>query len=164
MSADLSSESFKTYIYKELSQIDDSLHPNLQAYLTELLYSYLTTQRWQSLHQDFFELGLGPTLIKINRSSKNERLFFLKNMGDFTLYISGFFRKSFLKKIVSRSYYEALGQNAYFHLASAYGSQNSVFGSLAESFPQLSENLSHLQERTGYHQTYLEKILEERQG
>ena len=148
MSVFLSEESFKTYMQKELRSIDSSLSFELQEYLVDLLHFYLKSERLnlnQATHG--FESSLAALSEKIQQAPRSERIYFLKRMGDFTLYISGFLRDSFFKKVVSVSYYEALGQNAYSSLSGIYGSKNNIFESLAEQFHELSQDLFHVQKR-----------------
>lgn len=142
---------FKEYFLKELNQISPCLSLNLKNYLLELLCSYLHSDQLfdkKEGEDKFYEKSLLDWYEKSQHSKSQERLFIFKKIGDFSLYLSGFFRPSFKKKLVHISYYEQMGQNAYQVISSAYGKEPNVFEELALEFKNLSEILFSIQKKS----------------
>ena len=91
----ISNKSFKEYLYKEFSSY--LLPRNIKDYLINLLCFYLNTKQ-------LFEKKEGETKLhektlldwykKSQNSSPQEKLYLFKRMGDFSLYLSGFFREA----------------------------------------------------------------------
>lgn len=144
--------SFKEYLQKELELSSPLLSLNIKNYLVELLSLYLSSDQ-------FFEKKEGQTksyestladLYKKSRSSTQtqEKIYLFKRIGDFSLYISGFFRSAVKRKIVHISYYEQMGQSAYSFVSSAYEPKPNVFKELAKEFKTLSQILFSIQKRT----------------
>ena len=144
-------ESFKEYIKTELHSADDSLSCEIKDYLADLLYFYLRGERLYERRHDTGS-GYEKTLVslygRIHSAKTCEKIYLFKKMGDFSLYISGFFRSSIEKKVVDVSYYENMGQSAYGYLADCYGSQNNVFSSLYRQFKDLAESLFYIQKKS----------------
>ena len=144
--------SFKEFIHKELDLTSSSLSFHVKNYLVELLLLYLSSDQ-------LFEKRDGQTkpyestladLYKKSQTSKKpqEKLYLFKRIGDFSLYISGFFRSAVKRKIVHISYYEQMGQTAYHLVSSAYGSKPNVFRELSNQFKNLSQILFSIQKRS----------------
>ena len=144
-------ESFKEYIKTELHSADESLSCEIKNYLADLLYFYIRKDRFHEHHCDpgsNCEKTLVSLYGQIHSAKTREKIYLLKKMGDFSLYISGFFRSSIEKKVVDVSYYENMGQSAYGYLADCYGSQNNVFFTLYRQFKDLAENLFYIQKKS----------------
>ncbi|MBL0220762.1 MAG: hypothetical protein IPQ07_43695 [Myxococcales bacterium] len=80
-----------------------------------------------------------------------ERVRNLKQVGDTSLYISGFFAESLSRSLVDVDYYVGLGQNAYGQLARSLGANRSigeVYEELAAKFPQFVDVLVQVRRRT----------------
>ena len=141
--------SFKDYLYKELAP--SSLSFTVKNYLVDLLCLYLSSDQ-------LFEKKEGQmkshecTLVDLYKKSQNskpvEKLYIFKRMGDFSLYLSGFFRSSIKRKIVHISYYEQMGQSAYGFVGEAYGSKPNVFRELSQEFKNLSQILFSIQKKS----------------
>ena len=73
----------------------------------------------------------------------------LKQIGDFSLFVSGFFADSLNRKLVDVDYYVSIGGTAYTAL-SRYETDtfSPVFAELAENFVQFVDVLSEVSERT----------------
>jgi hypothetical protein len=73
----------------------------------------------------------------------------LKQIGDLSLFMSGFFAESFRRKLVDVDYYASIGGTAYATLshyeADAF---SSVFAELADNFVGFADVLSEVSERT----------------
>ncbi|HEY4175924.1 MAG TPA: hypothetical protein VGM90_03800 [Kofleriaceae bacterium] len=79
-----------------------------------------------------------------------ERVKSLKQVGDTSLYISGFFADSLNRSLVDVDYYVGIGQSAYLQLARSFGSKSigEVYEELAAKFPQFVDVLMQVRRRT----------------
>jgi hypothetical protein len=79
-----------------------------------------------------------------------ERVRTLKEVGDTSLYIAGFFAESLTRSLVDVDYYVGLGQTAYTQLARSLGTKKSigeVYEELAAKFPQFVDVLAAVRKR-----------------
>lgn len=75
----------------------------------------------------------------------------LKQVGDTSLYVAGFFSESLSRSLVDVDYYVGIGQSAYAQLArslSASRSIGEVYEELADKFPQFVDVLAEVRKRT----------------
>ncbi len=82
-----------------------------------------------------------------------ERVRNLKQVGDTSLYVAGFFADSLTRSLVSAEYYVGLGQNAYAQLARQLGTNRSisdVYEELAANFPQFVDVLGEVRKRVDF--------------
>jgi hypothetical protein len=82
--------------------------------------------------------------------SPEQRVRTLKEVGDTSLYIAGFFAESLNRSLVDVDYYVGLGQTAYIRLARSLGSRKAigeVYGELADKFPQFVDVLAAVRKR-----------------
>jgi hypothetical protein len=78
-------------------------------------------------------------------SDPGQRVKTLKEVGDTSLYVAGFFAESLGRKLVDVDYYVGLGSSAYHELASRLGgSITDVYRDLAERFPAFVEVLGEI--------------------
>src|SRR5262249_43632237 len=79
-----------------------------------------------------------------------ERVKTLKQVGDTSLYVAGFFAESLSRSLVDVDYYVGIGQTAYAQLARSLASRTigDVYEELAASFPQFVEVLAEVRKRT----------------
>jgi hypothetical protein len=82
--------------------------------------------------------------------SPQERMNTLKEVGDTSLYVAGFFAASLSRSLVDVDYYVGLGQQAYAQLARSLGSRKSigeVYEELAAKFPRFVDVLAQVRKR-----------------
>ena len=82
-----------------------------------------------------------------------ERVKTLKQVGDQSLYVAGFFAESLSRSLVDVDYYVGIGQNAYAQLARSLGAQKTiteVYEELAEKFPRFVDVLMEVRKRTDF--------------
>lgn len=142
---------FKEYLQKELDQSGASLSFNVKMYLVDLLYLYVSSDQLFEKKQGetkSHEKTLAEMYKKSQTSKPQEKLYLFKKMGDFSLYLSGFFRSAIKRRLVHVSYYEQLGQNAYGFVSSAYGSKPNVYKELSQEFRHLSQILFSIQKKS----------------
>jgi hypothetical protein len=72
----------------------------------------------------------------------------LRRLGDFSLFMSGFFPDSFARRTVDVDYYVAMGEYAYSSLSRAEDAFRDVFAELARKFVGFSDVLADISERT----------------
>lgn len=95
---------------------------------------------------------LGPKLAQ-PPADPGERLRSLKQVGDTSLYVAGFFAESLSRSLVDVDYYVGLGQSAYNQLAKTLSSQKSlteVYEELADKFPKFVDVLTEVRKKTDF--------------
>lgn len=91
-------------------------YPQVKIYVVDILKHYLFVE---NLYNEQDQSGkktrktLAEMLLTANNSGAKERSLLLKNLGDSSLYISGFFSDSFQRKIIDVDYYVDIGRLAY---------------------------------------------------
>lgn len=80
-----------------------------------------------------------------------ERVRNLKQVGDTSLYVAGFFAESLTRSLVDVDYYVGIGQNAYAQLARSIGGRGAsigdVYEELAAKFPRFVDVLMEVRKR-----------------
>jgi hypothetical protein len=116
-------------------------------YLVNLLCQYVRpdARRGQSLDEE-------PLAIQLTRALQtggSEQRLRLRSLGDFSLFMSGFFSDSFRRRTVDVDYYVSMGEYAYGSLSrrdeDAFAE---VFGELARRFVDYMDVLADVSERT----------------
>jgi hypothetical protein len=80
-----------------------------------------------------------------------ERVRCLKQVGDTSLYVSGFFAESLGRKLIDADYYATIGATAYLELAGRLGgSLTEVYRALADRFPSFVEVLAEIRRRVDF--------------
>lgn len=74
----------------------------------------------------------------------------LRQIGDVSLFISGFFSDSLRRKVVDVDYYVAIGGYAYGSLSRSEDAFSPVFAELARKFVAFVDVLSEVSERTSF--------------
>jgi hypothetical protein len=93
-----------------------------------------------------------PLGVKLVERSANagERVKTLKQVGDTSLYVAGFFAESLTRSLVDVDYYVGLGQSAYAQLSrslAASKSMTEVYAELADQFPRFVDVLAQVRKR-----------------
>lgn len=95
-----------------------------------------------------------PLALKLAASQAadpGERVRRLKEVGDTSLYVSGFFTESLGRKLVDADYYIGLGTRAYAELAGRLGgSLTDVYAELADKFPRFVDVLAEVRRRCDF--------------
>lgn len=92
-----------------------------------------------------------------------ERVKTLKQVGDTSLYVAGFFAESLSRSLVDVDYYVGIGQNAYAQLARSLSAQKSlteVYEELAEKFPRFVDVLGEVRKRVDFATPDIGKLYE----
>lgn len=93
-----------------------------------------------------------PLGVKLASASHQpeQRMRTLKEVGDASLYVAGFFTESLQRSLVDVDYYVGLGQNAYSQLARSLGRSKTigeVYEELAAKFPRFVDALMAVRKR-----------------
>ena len=118
-------------------------------YLVDLLCRFMRPDRRIPFCDDISE----PLALRLRRALESggmEQRARLRNLGDFSLFTSGFFSDSLNRKAVDVDYYVSMGEYAYGSLGrrdtDAFGE---VFTELARKFVAYMDVLADISERTG---------------
>ena len=89
--------------------------PTVALYISNLLYTYMLTQNLYKVDSDGHPQKdtLAEQLLKAAQAGKNKKIDMLRDLGDTSLYISGFFGDSLKRKVVDIDYYVDIGGTAY---------------------------------------------------
>jgi hypothetical protein len=125
-----------------------------QHYLVQLLGHFITTE---NLVPTDLEGNPASTLtqqlaIALEQEQSEARAKRLRQLGDYSLYIAGFFSDSLSRKLVDVDYYIGMGGAAYENAARLQDkkARSDLFLELARKFPKFVEVLSQISEETGF--------------
>ncbi|HXW06203.1 MAG TPA: hypothetical protein VD833_13280 [Vicinamibacterales bacterium] len=138
--------------FREL--VEAALHrQHLQAgdlteyYLVNLLCQYVRLDARPGTPDDAVPLAV--QLARALDSAGLEQRTRLRSLGDFSLFMSGFFSESFRRRLIDVDYYKSMGEYAYGSLSRSEDEAFSeVFGELASKFVGFMDVLSDISERT----------------
>ena len=136
---------FKTLLKESLSRMSLHISPALREYLEKLLIFYLRSEHLFEEDPKSGKKNLTPLAeiyLKAQNAPLSEKLFFLQQVGDRSLYLGGLFKRALQKKIVGLNYYINLGQGAYGCLADYH--QEETFKELAYFFEDILDVLSYM--------------------
>jgi hypothetical protein len=110
---------------------------------------------------------LGVKLVEPSADAA-ERMRKLKEVGDTSLYVAGYFAESLTRTLVDVDYYVGLGQSAYGQLSRQLGNSSNaggasiseVYAELADNFPQFVDVLMAVRRRVDYSTTDVTKLYE----
>lgn len=138
-------EFFQDLVERAVSSQNVCTSDAAQRYLVELLSQFLHTTQLQD--------GISPLAIRMHQASlfsPEEKLHTFKQLGDYSLYISGFFSESLKRKVIDVDYYINIGSVAYLNAAGLHP-QNTfqkLFNELSKKFTKFVEVLSQVSHQT----------------
>jgi hypothetical protein len=142
-------EYFKDLVESALSRQQLRANELTSYYLVDLLCRFVRPAGQIPFGDDAGE----PLALRLGRalgSGGLEQRARLRNLGDFSLFMTGFFPDSLNRRAVDVDYYVSMGEYAYGSLsrreADAFGE---VFSELARKFVPFTDVLSDVSERTG---------------
>lgn len=142
-------EYFKDLIESALSRQQLRATELTSYYLVDLMCRFLRPDRRIPFHEDAGE-PLALRLARALDSGGLEQRARLRNLGDFSLFMGGFFADSLNRRAVQVDYYVSMGEYAYGSLSrhdeDAFGE---VFSELSRKFVPFMDVLSDVSERTG---------------
>lgn len=141
-------------------------HSSVEAFFHEVVVEALHSQQVEATeHTEFYLVGLlgeftkaritdEPLALRLAQANgPEERLRALKEVGDTSLYVTGFFAESFDRKLVDPDYYMGLGEAAYGELARRLGravTVREVYEELAAKFPRFVDVLQDIRARVSF--------------
>lgn len=142
-------EYFKDLVESAVSRQQLRANELTTYYLVDLLCRFMRPDQGIPLREDAGE----PLALRLGRALESggfEQRARLRNLGDFSLFMSGFFSDSFTRRSSDVDYYVSMGAYAYGSLsrrdADAFGA---VFSELARKFVAYMDVLSDVSERSG---------------
>ena len=142
-------EYFKDLVESALSRQHLRTNELTEYYLVDLLCRFMRPDRRIPFNDDTSE----PLALRLRRALESggmEQRARLRNLGDFSLFTSGFFSDSLNRRSVDVDYYVSMGEYAYGSLSrrdtDAFGE---VFTELAGKFVGYMDVLADISERTG---------------
>jgi len=139
---------FHEHVKKSIENQKLEISEVSQHYLAHLLADFTLTKKALNLTMhDNRPLALIHHQAQFETASKKIKIF--KELGDFSLFITGFFPDYFNRKVVDVDYYMSLGKNAYENLSSIFekiskSDFNLLFCELAEKFVYLTHILGEI--------------------
>jgi hypothetical protein len=141
-------------------------HSSVEGFFQEVLAEALDREGVEASEPtEFYLVGLlgeyakaripdEPLSLRLAGTSANagERVRALKEVGDTSLYVTGFFADSLQRKLVGINYYVDLGQAAYGELAQrlATSTVREVYQELAGKFPRFVDVLGEIRRHTTF--------------
>ncbi len=134
-------EFFVTQVDEAVKRVKFEPSPFSRQYLVDLLEHYMLSQNLFCTRDTVAEMYL-----RAQNSPAPVRLELLKQLGDSTLYISGFFGDSLNRKIVDIEYYVDMGGMAYHSLAASATDKNAsrMFGEFSARFAEFVDVLTFI--------------------
>ncbi len=126
---------FQEALSQALSRSNSTLSQEAQAYLVHLLTDFARSDRVYAGVNRGEEPVLVLLLERALESPPAEANRIFKQIGDSTLYLSGYFGEKTQASGVSNSYYMAMGEDAYYRLAQ--NTRVAVYNELSNRFERL---------------------------
>jgi hypothetical protein len=147
-------EYFHGAVTGALSTLKISASDYAKNYLINLLSSFIHQEKFyptdaQGNKVDTLTHQLANAL---DEASSEGRAVRLRQLGDFSLYVAGFFANSLSRKLVDVDYYIGMGGAAYDTVArlEAEKIKAELFKELAEKFPQFVDVLGQISDESGF--------------
>lgn len=125
-----------------------------QLYLAQLLKNFIPTENFYPTDAagNPAETLTQQLAVALEEENSEMRAARLQKLGDYSLYIAGFFTDSLSRKLVDVDYYIGMGGAAYENVAvlEEKKTRAQLFHELSIKFPQFVEILSQISEETGF--------------
>jgi hypothetical protein len=142
-------EYFKDLVESALTRQHLRANDLTSYYLVDLLCRFMRPDRRIPFYDDTGE----PLALRLRRALESggmEQRARLRNLGDFSLFTSGFFSDSLNRRCVDVDYYVSMGEYAYGSLSRRdTDALGAVFTDLARKFVAYMDVLADISERTG---------------
>jgi len=140
-------EYFKDLVESSLARQHIQAADLTEYYLVNLLCQYIRLDAASGLGDDGEPLAV--RLARALQSGGLEQRARLRSLGDFSLFMSGFFSESFRRKLIDIDYYVSMGEYAYASLGRRdEDAFSEVFAELANKFVGFTDVLADISERT----------------
>lgn len=144
---------FHELVTHALSNQKVSAQPETEFYLVNLLNQFITTDKlYPRTGEGIIRDEPLVLMIKeaLEQSNDNAQSMLFRHIGDFALYVAGFFQESLNRKMVDIDYYIGIGETAYTHVAARTQEaiQRDIYRELSDKFPVFVEVLAEVSEQT----------------
>lgn len=140
-------EYFKDLVASSLARQHIQAADLTEYYLVNLLCQYVRLDAAAAAREDGEPLAV--RLARALQSVGSEQRARLRSLGDFSLFMSGFFSDSFRRRLVDVDYYVSMGEYAYASLGKRdEDAFSEVFTELATKFVGFTDVLADISERT----------------
>jgi hypothetical protein len=129
------------------------------SYLVQLLSNFIQKENlFPQNGPDTLAMQLANALEEDSPEIRRQKY---KQMGDFSLYMAGFFSDSFTRKLVDVDYYIEMGGAAYDSVARMQGDRelNRLFAELAGKFPKFVDVLAQVSEGAAFYRNDSKALL-----
>lgn len=150
---------FNHLLVEAAEQQGTAISPHAIHYVTDLLVAFQNTARL-FVQQGVRVPVLADMLSDALDADFHRRVTILRQLGDTSLMVSGFFPEALQRRAVDLTYYKKMGEIAYSHLG-ALSEEINIFDELSEQFISLSEMINGVSEATLTKDLTLQKLLEQ---
>ena len=106
-------EFFKETVAHTIKRQSIKTNEMIEFYIVNLLSEFVSTKKVYEKVEGMEDEPVGILFLKTFHSSLNEQVKIFKKVGDFSLFISGFFSDSLRNKLVHADYYSSIGKKSY---------------------------------------------------
>ena len=138
-------EYFKEQVEASLARQHVQAGDLTEYYLVNLLCQHVRVDHHATAEQ---AEPLAVRLIRAMETGGAEQRTRLRSLGDFSLFMTGFFSDSFRRRSIDVDYYVSMGEYAYGSLSRAEDAFREVFDELSRKFVGFSDVLADISERT----------------
>lgn len=159
----VSSETIESYfadiVQKTVQRRRVFVTDDAQFYIVNLLCQFALTDRLYKLDEESGQKdrdALALLLARAQNSPTYESMKLLRELGDSSLYISGYFAESLARSLVDVDYYISMGGNAYGTLSGVLryrqqkGQSAVLYAELAEKFRDLVDILARVSQQSSF--------------
>jgi len=130
-----------------------AVQPETEFYLVHLMERFMTTESLfpRSGDGSVKEESLALMMLDaFDQTAPEQQRSIFRHVGDFSLYVAGFFQDSLSRKVVDVDYYIGMGGAAYRAVAEREDSQQKqlIYGELSEKFPKFVDVLARVSDKT----------------
>lgn len=137
-------EYFRDLVREAISKRGNGAKEGVEFYLVNLLKESMTATD--------LEEPLAFLYLRATRADSALRVKLLKRLGDFSLFITGFFPESLTRHLVGVNYYIQMGESAYGSLSAILARRSAlaeIFSELSGGFVSYMDILSEVSEKAG---------------
>lgn len=156
-------EFFRESVKWAVSEVRVDLAEITEYYLVNLLHEFQRTERLFHRHPDTDQFDDTPLALLLERAlhgERSDRIRALKQLGDSSLYVAGFFPARAARRLVALDYYIGMGGAAYRNLAHIFSDQHAfaeIYDELSAKFPDCVEVLA-VAKRAGRQHTNMDLL------
>lgn len=132
----------------------ENFHPLSYTYLSELLVSFLHTDKLFGIEKGPSKM-LAEQWLESQNYDLNAKIIRLKRLGDTSLYVAGFFASSFKRKLINQSYYIQIGEMSFLSLSKIVGEPEfeDVYGHFSSHFTSYVDILTEVSQKVNIQKT-----------